>query len=325
MAPEIRSRLVPLHRSACVRHGPAGAGSLWLAQTAFAEWAKQDSVDVYWSPRHHLPLASDLPPSLVTIHDLVWRRFPETMTVSGRLLEKVVSPRSIRQSRAIMVPSEFTGKELAEYYPDASGKIHVVPLAPGLARPSLADRPENQGRRERYVLAVGTLEPRKNFGRLIDAFASLIDRTEQPHVLKIVGNRGWKNRRVIERLSDPALRGRVHYLGNIPDRELSLAYAGAEFLVAPSLYEGFGLQVLEAMSFGLPIIATQESALSELLGGAGVLVDPYSIQDMASAMLRLMEDPQLRRQLGSAAALRAQRYSWARTAELTLDVLESVV
>jgi glycosyltransferase involved in cell wall biosynthesis len=289
-----------------------------FAQVQFARWANADHVDVFWSPRHHLPYGLAAP-SVVTIHDLVWRKCPRSMIRLGWLAERLFMPSALARARFILTPSSSTARDVIEYKPDTRARIRVVPLAAELVRteanppPTLPPRP--------YALVVGTIEPRKNHGRILDAFDKLIVDASIAHHLVVVGNEGWKSTDVLRRLR--ASSARVHYVGTVEDRELAWYYQNADFVVAPSLYEGFGLQVLEAMSFGKAIITSDLSSMPEVAGCAALLVEPLSVDSIANAMRSLALDRPLRERLGQCGRARAERFSWHSAAESTLQVILS--
>ena len=308
-----------------IRHGNAaggGLGSLRWAQWQYSRWAIQDVVDVFWSPRHHLPLLLSQPiASVVTIHDLVWRQFPETMRTRNLWLERALMGPSIWQADRIICVSRFTASEVSRYYPSAVGRCTVIHEA---AETSVAiDKPPAEIP-EKYLLFVGTLEPRKNLPRLLRACAQLRDdATMLP--LVIVGGGGWGDEDLPALIAELALEGRVILSGYVSDAQLQAIYAGAHCLLMPSLYEGFGLPVLEAMQHGVPVIASSTSSLPEVVGNAGLLVNPYSVDELAQAIRSMLTTPALREELSARAQLRAQQFCWQRAAAETLQVFEEVL
>lgn len=303
-----------------VRNGQTSGAlrSTLFAQTRFPVWAHKDRLDLFWSPRHHLPLLlSPTTPSVVTIHDLVWKRLPQSMAPFGALAERLLMPPSIHRSAAIIAPSRATAGDIATFFPSAASKIHIVPLASSLA----AIQPRGTSARTPFMLCVGTLEPRKNFTRVVEAFEKSVLTGDYPHELLIAGNEGWKNEELLQRVR--AAGPRVRLLGRVDDSDLASLYAAADFVLAPSLYEGFCLPILEAMSFGKPVITSNTSSMPEVAGDAALLVDPTSTQAIADAMETLLRDRSLHRELSQRALAVAGRYSWERCAEETLAVLEA--
>jgi glycosyltransferase involved in cell wall biosynthesis len=179
------------------------------------------------------------------------------------------------------------------------------------------------GLRERYVLAVGLLQPRKNLARLLEAFELIVP--GHPDLqLVVVGARGWGNEPLHERLQTPQLCERVALCGSVPPEDLRALYSAAEMLVYPSLYEGFGLPPLEAMSCGTPVVASKATAVPEVVGDAGLLVDPLDPQDIAAAMGRILEDTPLAADLAQRGLARAGLFSWRATARRYLEVFHEV-
>jgi glycosyltransferase involved in cell wall biosynthesis len=176
---------------------------------------------------------------------------------------------------------------------------------------------------ERFVLFLGTIEPRKNVARLIDAFGILVD--SDPHGvpdlhLVIAGGRGWLYDHVLAQLERSNHRGRVHLVGYVPEEEKPWWYNAATIFCYPSLYEGFGLPPLEAMACGVPVIVSNASALPEVVGDAGITVPPNDTAALSEALRQLLADPELRLTLGDRGQARAKRFSWARAASQTAAV-----
>lgn len=305
------------------RHGPAGnrgIRSLWRANVDFARWAREDDIQVFWSPRHHLPLTlSKRIASVVSIHDLVWRRHPETMPRANRLLEWLAMSYSLRRAQRVIAVSEFTQAEIAHFYLDAATKTCVVHEAARELGPAIdpaLDCP--------YFLFVGTLEPRKNLPRLLEAFAGFARATDCPHQLVIIGAEGWGLPSLTEKSESLGISGRVHFPGFIEDSALAGYYQSATALLLPSLYEGFGLPVVEAMRYGTPAIVSDRSSLPEVAGDAGLLVDPESTDALQSALTTLATDADRRALLSSRCLARSEQFSWQRAAAETLDILHDV-
>jgi glycosyltransferase involved in cell wall biosynthesis len=171
-----------------------------------------------------------------------------------------------------------------------------------------------------YVLAAGTLEPRKNLERLLDAWAQLAPALRDAHELVLVGPAGWEADSILGRARGAGVR----ITGYVPDEELAALYGGCELFCYPSLYEGFGLPVLEAMRAGAPVITSNVSSLPEVAGDAAVMVDPLSVDAIGSAIARLLVDPDERARLRNAGRARAAAFSWERTASELRDVLRRI-
>jgi glycosyltransferase involved in cell wall biosynthesis len=306
------------HERARVRHGNLARPilSTAFAQAQFGRWARQDGADVFWSPRHHLPPALGDVPSVVTIHDLVWRLHPETMIRLGRLVESWLMPRALHRATRVIAVSEATANDVRELYPVAARKLVVIPEASDLD----TARGCKRGEEPPYFLFVGTLEPRKNLANVIEAFTLVTRNNRLPHRLRVVGNPGWKSLQLTRALEQTP---GVEWHGRVDDATLCDLYAGAYCVLVPSLYEGFALQIVEAMSFGIPVITSNVSAMPEVAGDAALLVDPYSVNAIAAAIRRVVEEPGLRDALAARAAVRSRVYSWESAAQATLEVLEA--
>ncbi|MCZ6619167.1 MAG: glycosyltransferase family 1 protein [Gammaproteobacteria bacterium] len=287
------------------------------AQFRFRKWARDDQLDVFWSPRHHLPLLLRSIPCVLTIHDCVWRRRPETMQWDRLIAEQLLTPPSMHLADRIIAVSQATAADIAALYPDLQPRINVVHAANSLSQleARTSDRPP-------YMLFVGTLEPRKNLQRCLEALAKLHSVEFELPNLVVVGDRGWKMEPLSRSVAALGLEQKVEYAGPADDGQLAALYAGCRFLLFPSLYEGFGLPITEALSFGKPVITSNISAMPEVAGNAALLVDPYSVDEIANAIRRLTTEVKLYETLALRARPQAARFSWDRAAEQTLDVIE---
>jgi glycosyltransferase involved in cell wall biosynthesis len=289
-------------------------------QWAYPRWAAQDHIDVFWSPRHHLPLAlPDSVRTVVTLHDLVGFLAPETMTTMGRRLETWLTPRSIRKADAIIVDAASTLDDLDSVLGYGADKASVIPLA-ATAAPGLADLPRPLA--EDYFLFVGTLEPRKNLMRLLQAFS--VQAPNMPGVqLVLAGAVGWGNQDLEQTLQQLGIAKQVTLTGRLDEARLHSFYRYALALVLPSLYEGFGLPLVEAMQYGVPVITSNCSSMPEVAGEGGLLVDPRDVDSIGAAMLKLASDPLERQRLSAVASAQAACFCWDEAAKKTLAVLEN--
>lgn len=287
-----------------------------FAQTAFPIWSRKDSIKVFWSPRHHLPLMLKVP-SVVTIHDLVWKKHPETMTRGGAMLERLLMPPSIRKADAIICVSAATMNDLRDLAPDAAEKCRVILEAACQVPEDLDYAPTPKP----FYLFVGTQEPRKNLATCLRAWKQS-QLADQGYEFIIAGGTGWKTNlpKEIDRLG---LNQSVRCM--TPDKDqIRELYSRCFAVVLPSIYEGFGLPLVEAMAFGKPLITSNVSSMPEVAGDAAVLVDPYSKADLADAFIRLAEDPHLYHTLAEAASRRATLFSWDTAALETGNLLRKV-
>jgi glycosyltransferase involved in cell wall biosynthesis len=290
-----------------------------VAQVVYPVWARMDKVDLFWSPRHHLPrLFLHQLSKVVTIHDLVWMRYPETMLGLNRLLEKWLMPPSLRLADSVTSVSTATATDLRKEFPDTGNKLRTIPAAATFISENSNSLPE-----EPYFLFVGTLEPRKNLLTLLNAFSKLIALGVQSHKLLVAGGQGWGDDLLESRISDLGIESKVELCGYVSEQKLHHLYRHATGLLMPSFYEGFGLPLLEAMQYGTPVITSNCSSLPEVAGEGGILVNPESANEICEAMQRLIMEPDLRSQLSRKAVEQAGNYSWQKSAAMMLELFAS--
>jgi len=292
------------HRSAAI---PSALRAGQLAHVLFPLWARRDRVQVFWGPRHQLPL---LPPEVrtaLTVHDLVWKDYGETMRFPGRQIESFFTPRALARADAIAVVSQFTRHRLEHYFPQCASRVTLVPNASMLVGEDPAGEPAAPGA---YFLFVGTLEPRKNLPRLLRAYRRYTQDSPHARALKIVGGSGWGGEDIAGLVREQGLTQQVELLGRLDDAALRGLYRGAHALLMPSLYEGFGLPVVEALSQGIPVIVSRDSAMAEVAGSAGLFVDPESETDMCNALVRMGAGGEPYELLRSRTAVESSRYDW---------------
>ena len=298
--------------------------TLWM-QINVPFIAAKMNFDLFWGSRHHLPLL--LSPGIktvVTVHDIVNRLYPGTMALPNLLVERLLMKLSLKRSDAILAVSCSTAADAKKEFGISANKItmvhHGTPVFP--REPKCGPEQSNDVP-SKYFLFVGTLDPRKNFERIFKAFKQLRPLSRGLHLV-IVGGEGWKNRDFLEMASKHPLKAQIHIPGYLPRNQLVSYYKKAICLMFPSLYEGFGLPILEAMSCGTPVITSDTSSMPEVAGDAALLVNPYDISAIADAMNNLMSDKQLRERLIYRGLERVKQFSWKKCAEQTLEVLNTV-
>lgn len=281
--------------------------------------------DVLFVPSHVLPIVCPVP-GVVTVHDLGYLIYPEAHRRFDRWYLDWTTRRHARVAAHLLADSEATRQDLIRHYNADPERITVV--YPGLdpAFHPIEDPHLLAGVRSRYgivsdyVIHVGTLHPRKNVGRLLDAFERLRHSQLQ---LVLAGNPGWLSEDLVARAR--SMGARVRLTGHVAQADLPALLSGAQALVMPSLYEGFGFPVLEAMACGTPVVASDASSLPEVAGDAALLVDPHDTDALAEALERTLTDDDLRDALRRQGIEQAQKFTWQRAAQQTLAVLESVV
>lgn len=304
------------------------ARRLWTHR-ALAAAVHRDRLDVLFVPAHVIPfqlLPGRLPPSVVTIHDLGYHVYPDAHTRSQRLYLQASTHWSTWAARRVIAISQATAADLQHWVHVPPDKIRVIYEAVDEPTPVNADVQAEIVRRyglvRPYALYVGTLQPRKNLERLVQAFARLVHGQAVGWDLVLAGGEGWHSERVLDAVRQAGLGDRLHLTGYVPDTDLPGLLQGAELFCFPSLFEGFGLPVLEAQSYGVPVLTSNNSALPEVAGDGAILVDPTDVDAIAAAMLRLSTDEALRQELIAAGRRNVQRFSWAKAAAETLAVLK---
>jgi glycosyltransferase involved in cell wall biosynthesis len=289
-------------------------------QVVFPAWARKDGIDVYWSPINHLPV---LLPSHIrkvfTLHDIVCKRFPQTVPRRLRAIEALLVPLSLRIADRVITDAQFTRSEVLAVFPEAKGKIDVVYLASNLrAEGETGSCPVSIP----YFLFVGSNEPRKNLKRLLQAYIQYRKLSPSPIDLVIAGTYQWGEFSVIDFIQTNDLQPWVHVIQNADDTVLRALYAHAQALVMVSIYEGFGLPLVEAMQWAIPLIASNNSSVAEIAGDAALLVDPYDTDAIAQALRRMAEDPAIHSELACKSRIRGHQFSWKQAAA---EVMASIV
>jgi glycosyltransferase involved in cell wall biosynthesis len=307
---------------------------LWTHLRLSWEMARQPP-DVLFVPAHVLPLVHPRC-SVVTVHDLGYLYYPGAHPLLDRLYLDLSTRYNARAARRVIAVSQATKDDLVEHYGIGPDKITVVysgcdeTMRPVEDEATIEEVKARYGIRGDYVLYVGTLQPRKNLGRLLEAYAMVRKQAndhrkgETPHLV-IAGRKGWLYDQIFQHIVRLGLETEVLFPGYVPQDDLPALLSGARLFVFLSLYEGFGLPVLEAMACGTPVLCSNVSSLPEVAGEAALLVDPLDIESMAEAMNRLLQDEGLRTQLVERGYRQVRQFSWDRCARETLAVLEDTL
>jgi glycosyltransferase involved in cell wall biosynthesis len=287
-----------------------------LQQRSFDSAVASKGYDLYHEP-NYMALRFD-GPTVITVHDLSWIRYPQTHPPERvRAMDRYFEP-ALRRATLLLTDSEFVKSELVDVFGVAAQRILAIPLGldpifkplgPSQTQPVLQRLELAHGG---YFLSVGTLEPRKNLQATVNAYARLPTAVRERHPLVLAGMKGWRTT-AIERVLQPLVdSGQVRMLGYLTREDLAVVTAGALAMVYPSIYEGFGLPPLEAMGCGVPPISSNVSSLPEVVGDAGLQVDPADVDAVAGAMLALASDEALRAALSRRSLARAASYTWER-------------
>ena len=296
---------------------------------------QKERIDLLHALAFVTPLLSPCP-AVVTIYDLSFLLYPERFKRFKRFYLGFFPRLSARRARRIIAISESTKRDVVRLLGVPPEKVEVVycgideAFRP-LAEDQVAAFRSKRGLPERFILFVGTIEPRKNLTTLLEAYAvfrrdvrdqeigNRKSKIENLHLV-IGGAKGWFYQDVFARVEELGLEGQVMFPGYIPVSELPLWYNAAELFVYPSLYEGFGLPPLEAMACGTPVVAANTSSLPEVVGEAGLTVDPWDVEGLAEAMRRALDDEALRQEMRERGLQRAKGFSWTKTAQETVQV-----
>lgn len=302
-----------------------------LAKWAFPVDSILGKVDVFHGPIFRLFPRGCYKKSVVTIHDLNFMKHPELFaSARGAKFYRELAVDAIGRADVLVAVSEFTRNEILELFPIPPERTRVIYNGVGREFVPVQD-PEKIGRiREKYglwhpyLLFVGFLEARKNLLRLLDAFAEARKSLPEHYQLVLAGSRGPSTGEILRRIGELSLEKEVLVTGYVPREDLSLLYAGAAVFVFPSLREGFGIPPLEAMACGTPVIASNVAALPEVVGSAGLLVDPLETEELAQAISSVLTREDLRAALRQRGLERARQFSWERTARQTLQLYEEL-
>ena len=303
----------------------------WLSlSTSVAHRPTVDSIlgglDVFFSPNFNFIALGPRVPHVLTVHDLSFELFPSFFSFKRRLWHRAVRTRVLAKNAAHLIcDSKSTADDLADIYNIALERISVIPLGvdPKILTKKV-EKPKDPEMPENYVLAVGTVEPRKNLAALISAFEKARIESKEPFGLVIAGPMGWKTRQFWAAVKACRYVDDIKVLGFVSRQQRAALYSRAACALAISSYEGFGLPALEALSADVPVIAAQVSSLPEVTGRAAILVDPERPDQIAEALVCVLQDHNLRTELIQAGQKRTELFGWEKTARETLNVLESV-
>lgn len=263
-------------------------------------------------------------PQIVVIHDLSMFLFPEHLGEKQAKKYQILTKKACQKAVKVIAVSESTKNDLVRLAGIEPAKIEVI--YPGQTiLPEPASSLPFDLKAKSYILNVGTLEPRKNLVGLMEAYADLPSDLQEKYPLVVVGAKGWNTSEVFLKYQEYGLEGKVIFAGYLSDKELSALYRDAAIFVYPSLYEGFGLPVLEAMSYGLPVLTSNLSSLPEVIGSAGIQIDPTDEKALQEGIQRLLEDNQAAASLGQKALERSKQFTWEKTGLNVLKTIKNVI
>ena len=288
------------------------------------------ALDVFHSPDFTLPPVRKAK-TVVTVHDLSFMRVPQCSEPSLRSYLLQVVPASVHRADMVLADSECTKSDLCELLDVDPARVEVIYAGVEQRFRRVQDAHLLRAVRERYhlpsrfILGLGTLQPRKNFERLIEAYAHVRKKLGDEISLVIAGGRGWMYQGIFQRVEELGLQDMVCFPGYVADEDLPALYTLADLFVFPSLYEGFGLPPLEAMACETPVVTSNVSSLPEVVGDAALMVDPHDVRALAEAMQEFLSDRDLRIEMVRRGVVRAQRFSWSQAARKLLDVYRKMI
>jgi len=268
---------------------------------------------------------------VTTIHDISYEHLPETFNRRSRFQMKLTIRHTARHADHVIASSEYSRQDVIDTYQLRPEKVTAIPLAAPASYKPVTDQSRLNLIREKYsikgdfILGVGSIHPRKNLSRLISAYAALVKRRDDVPALMLVGKKGWLSDETFNAKELSGLGDRVRFTGFVPDEDLPPLYSAAKIFVYPSFFEGFGLPPLEAMQCGTPVITGNRTSLPEVVGDAGLQVDPFQIDAIADAIEKVLSDEKLSSELSERGLKRAEKFSWGSTARQTLAVFERIV
>jgi len=303
-----------------------GPAKMWTLVGLSLEFLlRRSKPDVFFSPTHYLPIFSPSR-SVISILDVSYIRFPELFQRSDLNQLTKWTKYSVRKAKVVFTISQASKDDIIKEYGIPGYKIVVT--YPGVKQvtnnkrqeANMKDLKEKYGIEGKYILFVGTLQPRKNIVRLVEAFSKI----KEDIKLIVIGKKGWMYEEILESPKKFSVENRVKFLNFVSDEDLPLFYKNALCFVLPSLYEGFGLPVLEAMKYGCPVVTSNTSSLPEAGGDAALYIDPLSVKDITEKLELLIKDEELKEKHIKKGYEQIKKFSWEKTAKETLDVLVKV-
>jgi glycosyltransferase involved in cell wall biosynthesis len=305
-------------------------GLLTIGQLEIAGIARQRKLALVHDPTGAMPLLLTGVRRIATVHDVIPFAYPGSSTALDWLIYHFWLPLAIRRLDAVITDSQQSKADILGDLPVKPEKLVVIPAAANphyrpLRQEEVASIIERNKIHAPYILFVGSIEPRKNLLRLLQAYARLREWSMKWRLVIVGARNYWKSSPVVQAVQAMRLQESVTFTGYVPDADLPALYNGANLFCFPSLYEGFGLPVLEAMACGTPVVTSNTSSLPEVAGDAAILVDPYNVDEIAEAMQRVLSDPDLAADLRGKGLERAKQFSWDRTARETIAVYEKIL
>lgn len=295
-----------------------------VTAAAYLLWIRLEACDVMFGANYFLPrlLSATARRRVITVHDLTYRRFPELLQKETLANLQREMPRELAHANAIISVSESTRRDLLHDY--AIDPARVVAIHSGVPQHKPLPKERATNLPVRYILFVSTIEPRKDLVTLIDAFERLKASGKYEGALIVVGKIGWKAESAVLRMKMSAVKADIHHLDYVDRERLGAIYANADLFVFPSLYEGFGFPLLEAMAHGVPAIAARSSSLPEVGGDAAIYFEPGNAAQLTTEIDRVLSDDRLRQSLVERGHAQVAKFTWSKSAEETMRVFRRV-
>jgi glycosyltransferase involved in cell wall biosynthesis len=292
-----------------------------------AEKLKELRPDLFLTPDGFLSLKAKIP-TVQVIHDIAYVHFPEQISWINRQYYRRFMPRFVKKAHSIVAVSEFSKRDVVREFGVAAEKISVAcnGARPGLKPLTIEERARARDKYsdgKPYFLYVGAIHPRKNISRLIQAFDTFKEKTGSPIKLLLAGRKAWKVKEIENSWEQAHFREDILFLGYVDDEELPALYGGAFCLTYVSLFEGFGIPILEAMKAGIPVITSKRSSMPEVGGEAVLLADPYSIASIAESLQLLWENPRLQQKLVLLGLQQCKQFTWEKATEVVNQAIEA--
>jgi len=310
--------------------GKTPLARLWREHLLLPQACRRERIDLLHCPKSAIPFRSPCP-VVVTLHDLIPIKHPETEKLAAQVYWRLQIPIAARRSNFIITDSEHARKEIMTDFLVPAERIRAVMLG---FNPDMNREPDQSTSRkvsakynlpDDYILYVGTIQPRKNLGTLIEAFNLLKQDRDISHKLVIVGRKGWLYEQLFKRIHELGLDEEILFTGFVPDEELPSIYGRAGVFVYLSLFEGFGLPPLEAMACGIPVITSNTTSLPEVVGNAGITLPPTDVAKVSEALRQIICDKELRTTMRQKGLKQARLFSWEATARETLEIYKTVL
>lgn len=270
--------------------------------------------------------------TIVTVHDMVYKAFPETVRGRTRYMLETGLKRSMKRADLIVTDSQFSKSEILKYFPQCEEKLRVVPCGVDRTRFHPVNNPvrieettKSLGIDREYFLYLGTLEPRKNLRRLAVAYNEFRKGKAEYPCLVLAGGKGWLNEDLMKTIKDLDLESDIKIVSYVPEEHICTLMSGALAFIFPSIYEGFGMPPLEAMACGVPVLTTHTASLPEVVGDSALICDPYNIEQICDCLEKLYRESNLRRDLSAASLKRARMFSWENAAAILYDVYKEAL